>query len=127
MSNRILILCFICLSSSLIPFGLNKCDTSYEKSNDDFINIELIPEITAENNVNETELSNKKCSLKIIENSPDKKFISIKRPKNKTSSEYIYGTYNFHTHIQEIAAENLSCNFVNLAYLKFLRVTKMLC
>ncbi|HMS32987.1 MAG TPA: hypothetical protein PKC91_02780 [Ignavibacteria bacterium] len=127
MSNRILILFFVCFSSILIPFGLNKCDTSYEKSNSEFRNIQLTPGITAENNAGETGLSDKKCSLKILKNNPEKKFISIKRPKNKSSSEYIYGTDSYHTHIHEISSEIHTCNFVNLAYLKFLRVTKMLC
>lgn len=127
MNNSILILFFICFSSSLFPVGPHKGDSTVEETKSALENIISNQEISAEKNFNETDLSDKESSLNLIKNNPEKKFISIKRFKNKYSSDYLIGLNNFKGHKKEINSLNHCCYYVNLPYLKFLRVTKMLC
>ena len=66
------------------------------------------------------------AALKIIKNYPGKKLISIKRFKNKSFFAYT-GRNNFNKQITQVVSENSGLTYVNLAFLKFLRVTKLLC
>lgn len=123
-----ILLFFICLSALLhlsVLSGSNDSDFTYKKSNEIIITDELSPDIRdGDSGILLNESGNE--SVRKLKFSSSVKNSPIKRIKKPLLSEISCKSFSYN-YYKKAASERSGSAFANLSYLKFLRVTKMLC
>lgn len=122
------LLIFICLLAVAqhISFGINETVIGYKKNKNIYCGSEV-------NSIDFKYEKNKFCiagiqeSINTITSGNIKKNSPLKRTKNRPNYTGIFSEKNTKSILLNVDSEKSGSPFVNISYLKFLRISKMLC